>query len=465
MKRRSEQFLVQVEDAKRAETRRFVGGRHFRLDLQGITDFLRVPLTARIVDFLRIVATVYFADRLVRRDRRGGSDGWRRRINCSLELRELDFWNNSRFRELTEETVGFVSGDEWHFEFLPNDLGAKRLGDCLALPDIAPTVCLYSGGLDSAAGLARRLQEGLRAPILPVVVRHRTDICKTAAKQLRLLEGEYGIDLTAVRGVFSMRNPKRLWKEESSQRSRVFLFTGIGGVAAWMTGASAVEMYESGVGAVNFPLLAGMEGSQATRSCHPAFLRQMSEILSIAAGREIHFNLPFFHMTKGEIVESPSQERLCHIAASTVSCAHYPLRHRERKACGVCPACIFRRVAMHAAGIAEPDATYQVDILAQSGITNRLRAKHVKYLYAFLLQVDVLADLDRGEIPNRLRRHLLQTGVVERGESLQPYVDLYRRYRQQWLGFVARARANGCCWAKLIGLPEAAALSKETCDA
>jgi len=182
-----------------------------------------------------------------------------------------------------------------------------------------------------------------------------------------------------------MSNPEKLWQEESSQRSRVFLFAGIGGVAAWMTGASAVEMYESGVGAVNFPLLAGMEGSQATRSCHPAFLRQMSEILSMAAGQQIRFNLPFFHMTKGEVVESLSRERLCDIASSTVSCAHYPLRHRERKACGVCPACIFRRVAMHAAGIAEPDATYQVDILAESGVMNRLRAKHLKYLRAFLL--------------------------------------------------------------------------------
>ncbi len=73
----------------------------------------------------------------------------------------------------------------------------------------------------------------------------------------------------------------------------------------------------------------------------------------------------------------------------------------------------------------------------------------------FLLQVDSLSDLDCDT--HRLRRHLLQTGVISRSDSLQPYLDLYGRYRREWLDLLAQAKADGCTWANLIDLPADAA--------
>lgn len=251
-----------------------------------------------------------------------------------------------------------------------------------------------------------------------------------------------------------MTAPQRLVHcEESSQRARGFLFVAVGGAVAAVTKASRVEMYESGVGAINAPLLAGMEGSQATRSAHPTFLRKMSRLLSVVSEHPIDVTLPFKQLTKGELVCSLNSPELRELARATVSCVSYPLRHRTRKSCGLCAACLFRRVAMHAAGIDEAGDTYQNDVLNHLSVA----PKKLNYLKAFLNQIDSLAETDCGRLPVSISKHLYQTDLVERGGSTEVYVNLYKKYRREWLAFVAKAETNGCQWANLIDLPPKAA--------
>jgi 7-cyano-7-deazaguanine synthase in queuosine biosynthesis len=458
MKREFEHFDVRVSDHRRLEERSFRAGQHFRLDHHSISRYLRVPLTNRMVDLLRIASTVYFVDRAVRRDRSGRGDGWARRITSSIEVQDIGFWKRSETKELLEHTVGFLSGDHWSFEF---SAGAAVHNPCcqrLKLGDTPPLVCLYSGGLDSAAGLAYRLSMGIDRPIMPVVVRHRTDIAKTAIKQLSLLESHFGVTLFPVTAMMSTVRPRRLGAEESSQRARSFLFLSVGGVVAWATDSDGVELYESGIGAINVPLLAGMEGSQATRSCHPAFLRNMAALLTLAAERQIDVRLPFMELTKGEIVQQGLRlTGLQSLASATVSCVNYPLRHmrnRGWRTCGVCPACIFRRLALHAGGINESPENYDIDLL--SPLSDHMGAKKQRYLKAFLLLVDQLTDLEDG-LPIVLARHLRETDVLGSGMSLESCLSLYRRYRGEWLAFLERAKSNGCRWSNLIDLPVKAA--------
>src|SRR5207244_2395414 len=120
-----------------------------------------------------------------------------------------------------------------------------------------------------------------------------------------------------------MKRPLRC-EEETSQRCRAFLFACLGGVAAAMNKSPAVEVFESGVGAVNLPLGGWMMGSRATKSCHPHFLRLTSKIISLAADRDIAFRLPFRRLTKAEVVGSLAGD-LEDLARLTVSCIHYPL--------------------------------------------------------------------------------------------------------------------------------------------
>lgn len=458
-----EQFVVRYKDLRRAEERQFVGGRHFRLDYRAITDSLVLPITSPMVDLLRVAASVYFIDRLIRRDRRLGPVNWRRQIECAVEVRKPEFWNNRSVHELVEQCVQFVSGDEWRFCFVPDRMAAplrtQPLFSAESLFDAPPVVSLYSGGLDSAAGLACRLSRGVQKPIIPVVVRHRADIAGKASRQLCALSKHFGVELKPVTPIMAMIPPKKLvGYEELSQRARGLLFVSVGAVITGATGASELEVYESGVGAVNVPLLAGMEGSQATRGAHPTFLRLMSQLLGLVIERPIDVTLPFMDSTKGDVARSLSEDALAQVAMTTVSCAHFPVRLEKGgtwKSCGVCPACIFRRVALNAAGIRENPNFYQHDLLDPH--SSRLDPKKLRYLLAFLRQVDSLGELDEGRLPPLIGRHLRTTGLVRPSDPLDPYVELFRRYRSEWYRLLHQARRNGCAWATRIDLPVQAA--------
>jgi hypothetical protein len=128
-----------------------------------------------------------------------------------------------------------------------------------------------------------------------------------------------------------------------------------------MQGQRSVELFESGIGAINLPLMAGMVGSKATRSSHPEFLRLMSRLVSLVADTEIEFSLPFFSKTKGEVTKKLAELGLQELAVLTASCVGFPLRNSKAKQCGVCPACVFRRQAMQVAGIPEPVQSYEHD--------------------------------------------------------------------------------------------------------
>jgi 7-cyano-7-deazaguanine synthase in queuosine biosynthesis len=460
MKRNREQFRIRVTDDRRGVEREFIAGRDFQLSSIEITDRLLLPLFVRMHDMLRIAAAVYVADRLVMRDRKR-SGTWSRTISCSVEVRQPGFWSDVSVHDTVNEAVSYVSGDEWYFDFV-NDVSPNehRLQQMISESfDVPPVVSLYSGGLDSAAGMARRLQGGINGPVIPVVVRHRPDIVRKTNEQLRLLKREFHAQLYPVCMPMSMKSPKKLSaSEETSQRARSFLFVAVGGVVAWAARSSAVEIYESGIGAINAPLLAGTEGSQATRSTHPKFLKLMSRLLGLAAEHQIDVVLPYIHLTKGEVAKSLAAGTLPELARLTVSCAHYPIRKDKGvgvKSCGICPACIFRRVALHSVGIEELGNGYEYDLLNPQSCP--VDWKHNKYLDAFLNQIDGLAVTDEGRLPSPVAQHLIRTEVVRVEESQQAFVDLYRRYRGEWLRFVKQARLNGCGWANRIDLPGQAA--------
>jgi len=444
--------------------REFLGGSDFEIAHRVIPRILLRPLNSRILDLLRIAASVYFLDRLIRRDRKHGPESWARTISYSLEVREPEFWMSPPVHRLLQETLSFLSGDRWGLTFSRftdderNALEWQRPLDSEYLGGLR-RVCLYSGGLDSAAGLARQIVGFPNVATLAVTVQHRTDLGRKAGDQLRVLSQSLKADCIPVVVPFEMPAPKTLVRsEEKSQRSRAFLFAATGAAVAAALGLQQLEMYESGLGAINVPLLVGMEGSQATRGSHPTFLRLMSELLTHVVGHDFHVVLPFAGMTKGELVGGLASEELRKLAASTVSCAHFPVRVEQGdhwRSCGLCPACIFRRVALHAAGIEEASDRYQHDLFDPR--CSQLPAKKLRYLTAYLLQIDSLRDLDDSRLPPLIARHLAWTDVIHPGESPHSYVEMFRRYRSEWYGFLEQVRRQGGAFASRIDLPGQAA--------
>jgi hypothetical protein len=67
-----------------------------------------------------------------------------------------------------------------------------------------------------------------------------------------------------------------------------------------------------------------------------------------------------------------------------------------------------------------------------------------------MMQVEELRDMGIGKIPNRIRRHLLGTGILKPNESSADLAKLYGDYRDEWLEVTQVARKNGYSWTNMI---------------
>jgi 7-cyano-7-deazaguanine synthase in queuosine biosynthesis len=421
-----------------------VAGRDFHLDEAALNDYFWASPPTRLVDLLRIAMSSYVIDRLVRR-RRGLSGKWPRLLTASVEVQEPDFWNSVEVRGALTQCLDFVSGDFWEWTFMPEKEKRSLVWrTCLPFCDREhPIVYLHSGGMDSAAGICGQVREAPGRLVLPVTIWHHARQKKLIQRQHDIIKKRYGVRIEPL-----IVKTALIWRSkqisEWSQRSRSFLFCTVGGIAAAMSGAGTVEVYESGVGAINLPLMAGMVGSLATRGCHPEFLRQMSRLLTLVSGQSITFRLPFIDRTKGEMVKQMAADGVEKLAIQTASCVHYPLRKGPPWQCGVCPGCIFRRQAMFVGDIVEPEGTYKCDLFGPPVNLRLIPDEDLLYLKAVLMQVVQLEELQsKTELPRRFRRHILGTSVLTEGESQLAIIDLLSRYRKEWLAIHALQLIQG----------------------
>jgi hypothetical protein len=102
---------------------------------------------------------------------------------------------------------------------------------------------------------------------------------------------------------------------------------------------------------------------------------------------------------------------------------------------------------MHAAGIAEPDHSYKHDIFNPSA-SEPIPVGRLKYLKAFLMQVAQLDQVEMNDrLPRAFERHVLSTGILQRGQSQKGLIELLARYRDEWIAIASHAQRNGDAWA------------------
>ena len=427
------------------------GKTQIRLDERGLATALFHPIPSRAGDLLRIGLAVYAADRLARRDWQNQSGG-SRTIHLEVGVVDPDFWSDGQTLASMRESLELLSSDTWHLRFRACAPDTEYLA---CRPEEHPRVCLYSGGLDSAAGLAMQLST-CRKPILAMTTWHQALQKKRTLDQLQRLSSRYGVEIRPLVVKTALVKPPPLGKQELSQRCRSFLFAAMGGVVACAEHSSSIEIYESGVGAINLPLMHGMAtGARTTKSTHPHFLRLMSDLVSRVAERRIDLILPHRDRTKAEIVRTLAEDGLADLARSTVSCVHYPV-HGKAKQCGYCPACIGRRQAMIVAGISEPDGAYEYDLFGSSQTVNAIEPTKLANLKATLMQVERLGELRRESLPEWFLRYALGTRAEEDRDALRSWVDVLLRYRAEWLDLIAMGQSKGWDWAKLLPASAAA---------
>lgn len=428
-------------------------GEHFRIYPTGLDKGFGEELTARQIDLIRIAAAVHITDGWALRR---AADNYLRSPTLEVEVLDAPFWSRPDTMPLLKACVDFLSGgDDWNFRFASARNTRHDRQTCLfrGINDSA-LIALYSGGLDSAAGLAARLASEPGRVAVPVTVRHQMQKARLVDHHFQMLLRR-GLtsrnDLIPFQVGAFVRN-RRVKRElgvrlrEVTHRCRPFLFMTVAGLVADTFSAPEVEVFESGVGSVNLPLVGGPADYRTTRSTHPHFLRLVSSLLSHVNDAKVEYVLPFADRTKSEMAARLRDLGLEELARKSVSCILHPLRREGWQQCGHCPACVYRRQALITAGISEPNA-YAIDLFAPPASHRPISEKRLYSIRKFYQQIASLRELDDDLVPQRLRRYLWATHVISSDEQLGPYVEVHRRYRREWLSLIDDARRQGLSWA------------------
>jgi hypothetical protein len=319
---------------------------------------LGVRISDQVMDFLTIALAVTAADTFVRRSE--SEDGWARQFVIQLPLHDPARW--VPLKKSLEKALRFLSGDSWDFEFLeggyppPIPYRESDRFQLVRLRDL-DSVCLFSGGLDSAIGAIDLLAQG-RAPLL---VSHAYKGDKTHQDQIaKALTGRYSR--------FNINADPHMHNGETDITMRTrslnfFAFAAVGACAVQAVSQQEhVDLFvpENGFISLNAPLTPRRIGTLSTRTTHPHFVGSLQKIFE-SAGIPCKISNPYQFKTKGQMVSGcQNRQLLADVVGSTVSCSHWK---RSNQQCGICVPCIIRRAALHSGGISE-DIAYSFDAVA-----------------------------------------------------------------------------------------------------
>jgi 7-cyano-7-deazaguanine synthase in queuosine biosynthesis len=322
---------------------------------------LGVTVNPDALDLVTIATSVTSAETFEPREYAPNS--WSRILNLNIPVLAPDKWIAVSKR--LESLLGFLTGDQWKLSFsksdleLPKPINSKRSKLTAETLKGLNSVCLFSGGLDSAIGAIDILNGN--SDIRPMLVSHayRADGAKQQDIK-KLLNKPFGeLSYSIAPQLTSQANRAN----DTSMRGRSFNFLAMAvlGITALRNvndddTISQIIVPENGYISINPPLTRRRIGSHSTRTTHPNFLSQLEFLLN-DVGFNIHFVNPYQFKTKGEMLaECVDQNAVKKVIPLSVSCSHW---HRNHIQCGYCLPCLIRRASVFHAGFKQ-DADYEV---------------------------------------------------------------------------------------------------------
>jgi len=357
-----------------------------------------------VFDALLLAAAIDFCDRLARRP----ALRWGRDFVIQVPVHEPDRWAGTITDRLLE-ALSLLTGDRWeiHFRHRKLPVGVPRQGN-FDVPNPESPILPFSDGLDSA--------------VTSVLVEHQRQI-KLTRVRLGSDNGRRGT--TRARQAFAVVPYKvrstRYRFAESTARSRGFKFAMLSGVASYLTKSSEIIVPESGQGAFGPALVPVGQGYEDYRS-HPRFTSRMEDFLAVLFGHRVQFSFPRLWYTKGQSLKEFAllkrgewlTTRSCWQQSRQVSV------NGHRRQCGICAACMLRRLSVHAAGLTEPNETYVWERLEagtfEQGAAigfDKITPALKEYAIAGTLHLDHLAALTSSPLhAGSLHRHAIQIAPV-----------------------------------------------------
>lgn len=378
------------------------------------------------LDLFRLGGAVYCADKVV--VRREQDDYWTRTIELQVPVSDADRWNGAADEITTALT--FLSGDHWALSFVADTVSREEA----EREPTSDTASLFSGGLDSLAGIIDSLEDGGR---LALVAHHDSSLsAATQHKLLAALREQYGEDRINFRELYLRPSGRRGGQMrplpggeiENTTRSRSFLFLTAGVAAANALGEGVtLRVPENGFIGINVPLTPARAGSLSTRTTHPLFMSQIRHVLA-AVGLPHPIENPYRLSTKGEVLDGcANRQLLLELAPESISCSHPEAPRwakRDQGNCGYCYPCLIRRASMHRVK-ADDSSDYAWDALTDADLLKRT-SKRGRALRA------LATSLGRPARPD----DVLHNGRIPDGEA-PAFFDVYGRGREEltaWLG-------------------------------
>lgn len=410
---------------------------HLDQNLEFSIEALRSYAFARwepvIYDAMVVSAAIEFADLSVKRSSRG----WARRINVRIPVHDPARWNDPAVSTALHDALGFLTGDFWTLEFVKRSKTvAPPIQECLPFPRPTDAVIAYSDGMDS------RAVAGIAGEAL-------------GDKLVRVRVGSKAADKTVIDGQPQpfARVPYRFKKikmnnRESSARSRGFKFAMISGLAAYLANARQILIPESGQGSIG-PALVTVSHAYPDYRNHPLFTKRMARFLAALLKHPVDFVFPRLWHTKGETLREFAALPDSDTWRITRSCwrdVRWSALDHKHLQCGICAACMLRRMSVHAAGLREEAGIYictnlsapTLDAAIHPAFTRSSRAFE-QYAIAGTLHLDHMADMASADARPAVQRHATLTGMalgIPASVAEEKIVSMLERHAAEWNSFV-----------------------------
>lgn len=309
-------------------------------------------MDARADDLIVLAGMVAYADRRVRR---ATSRTWARRIELSIPVLDVPFWQQSQIGTELHELLNLLTGDAWHISFTQRrgPLKCEPQTNLALVSATPPKVMPYSDGMDSFAVARLFNKEDPLATLIMVTTGRRKDADaasekgRSDSKRLR-----FAVPFRVLPGRSAFR--------EMSYRSRALVYATMGAIASAMSGAKAIIVAESGQGALG-PWLAPVGNEADDLRMHPLLTTRMAAFMGKVLDTALTFEHPRLWSTKAQTLRELVEQGAAEGVQDTRSCARdsRDVSHNHRlRQCGVCAACLLRRVSMREADVVEGDGTY-----------------------------------------------------------------------------------------------------------
>lgn len=427
------------------------------IDDSQIAELLGRTVPPKVADLVEVAEAVQFVDRMNRRPGwLSAGESWSRELRLVIGVRQPERWRRAVVVEQLIELLTWLTDDVWDIEFTLRS-GQARLSERLQFLFPFPfernpsSIALYSGGLDSFAGLVLDVASGTNPLLVSVVSNSRQDAAQS--KTVAALQAASGATLHRVAIPSNLQGLAGL---EPTHRTRPVGFLTMAACIASMMDIRTIRVYENGVGAINLPCSRAQIGAQATKSMHPGTLNRAERLLSLILEHPIRIINPNQYRTKGEMCGKLPHGLLPAIRDAPSCDTAYAHRATKIPNCGHCTSCLLRRQALYSAGLEDYDnvSQYRTDALSVDfcgdGNTEALQA-----MLAQTARMDAALRSNNPwprlvqEFPEILdAEEALTSNHTQLEEVRRELMHMYRRYVAEWSRFPIRMAGV------YLGLPE-----------